>query len=763
MSDIQIAWISADTEGEAAEAWLAELSGVRARRCHSLDAVPLAEVERLWVHAVTVEPSLELVAWLRGGGRLLATLEAVELPWRLGLEPQPPDDRRRGSWRDAADEFRPDTATPIPAFRHARGFAAFGPHPLFGGAGNGAVTWLPVEGEPFEWLTYRATRPERGAGVAVERVGHTLHPPRWIAWEHQVGDGGILCLGAFARLAPADPRGGAELRALLANALLGDAIPHGTRDAPATHWPGLLADDDDSAIAATGQGSPAHLDEIWDEWPPTTSPILIESGAREENRWLLTGRRTLLIGSERNGLREIWVHPYRLVRDARILVNGSEPVVSVVRTAPDEVIRVLRAGEVELTERFTVALDHGLVFWSVVADASATISLRWESDLRRTGPYPPRTSSVQVQTWGDAEMRVTLSHEEAAAQVMAAAGVLTAHGATFEVRGEGLARVILAAASSESELERVLAALGRRKLRAFRQERILHARRLEERLTTLEAPEPALARAFAWAKVRFDQSLGESPGVGRSVLADDIPERPERARYVSIESCRIALAAMLAGDREIIRDVLRFLVRARDRSGQIPHEITSSGLACHDGPDGNGPLARLAEAYLAWTGDRTWLERQWPGASAIGVTSEPTPFAWNSADPEAEFAALRRLTATPAAAADLVRGVIEGLWGVAPDATRETVTVAPYLPAGWNEMSLRRLRIGATTLDLRLRRRPGWVALQVVRSHGPRLRLAASLRNAPQVAGMTLNDEPLGGSRAVFDLGGEDEVGWPTS
>ncbi len=762
MAERPIALISAGPEGEAAESWLASLPG-GVRRLRSLDQVPGAGVERLWIHATTVEPTLELIAWLRAGGRLLATLEATELPYRLGLEPEAPDDRRDGVWKHSADEFRPDTTTATPELRHARGLAAFGPHPLFKGFGAGALTWAPVEGEPYHWLTYRGRRPERGAGVAVERAGRAIHAPRWVAWEYQVGEGGILCLGAFAQLTTADDRLGAELKGLLANALVGDAIPHSTRDAVATHWPGLLPDDEESAVVQAGQGSPAHLDEIWDEWPPTASPILTESGAREDRAWRLTGRRALLAGTERAGLHEIWVHPWRLLKDAKLLVNGREPEVVVLRVAPDEVVRVLRLGEIELTERFTVALDQGLVFWSVVADGPAVVTLKWETDLRRAAPYPARASQARAQVVGTAEMRVTLSHEPASAQIMAAAGTLTAHGTRFEVKGEGIVRVILAAAASEAELGKVLDALKRRKLRAYRQERLLHARRIDERLTVFEAPDPALTRAFAWAKVRLDRSLAESPGVGRAVLTAEVPER---ARYLTPEACRVAAASLVAGDREIIRDTLRFLSRSRDRAGRPPHEVTPSGLAWHDAPADAALVAELAGHYLAWTGDRALLDKYWPGLTPASPTPPAIVAEWHSGNWESALESLRLLSVQSvesADSADLPRGILEGLWGAVPDATNESLALEPFLPEAWHEMTLRRLRVGATMLDLRLRRRPGAIALRVEKIQGPRLRLAATLRARVPLTGLTLNDEPLGGNRAVFDIGSEDEVRWLTS
>ncbi|MEO8140502.1 MAG: hypothetical protein ABI742_12690, partial [Gemmatimonadota bacterium] len=349
------------------------------------------------------------------------------------------------------------------------------------------------------------------------------------------------------------------------------------------------------------------------------------------------------------------------------------------------------------------------------------------------------------------------SHEPAVAQIMAAAGALTAHGGRFDVTGESLVRVVLAGAGSEPELDRILDALRRRKLRAYRQERILHARRLEERLTVFEAPDSALVRGFTWAKVRLDATLTETPGVGRSVLS---AEPPEQARYCTAEACNVSAAALAAGDREIVRDTLRFLARHRDRAGALPAEVTTSGLARHDDPACEAAFAQLAATYLAWTGDRPLLEKLWPALELASPVSPAIVADWRAGKWESALEALR---AAAVPSAEVVRGVIEGLWGVSPDAPRESLALEPVLPDAWPEMTLRRLRVGSTMLNLRLRRRPGAVVFRIERLQGPRLRLSVALRARVPLGGLTLNDEPLGGGRAVFDTGSEDEVRWLTS
>src|SRR5690606_13654437 len=110
-----------------------------------------------------------------------------------------------------------------------------------------------------------------------------------------------------------------------------------------------------------------------------------------------------------------------------------------------------------------------------------------------------------------------------------------------------------------------------------------------------------------------------------------------------------------------------------------------------------------------------------------------------------------------AAAALTARPLVEGLWGVVPDAMAGTVRVAPWLPPGWDAMALERLRVGRTSLTLEARRRPGALVVRVRRTYGPRIHLALGRAGAPTGA-LTVDDVALGGAVARFDAEGEHEV-----
>jgi hypothetical protein len=422
-----------------------------------------------------------------------------------------------------------------------------------------------------------------------------------------------------------------------------------------------------------------------------------------------------------------------------VRVAGTPPELTAIRFTPDEIVRVLRAGSVELTERIAVALDHGLVCWGIVADAPVPITLHWTSPfpLRARPPADPAiTSDDPVPELPDPAPTIRLGNGVNGLTVVACAGTVqrTAGGAGSLCLAEGdrMLRLVFAGGSVTGEVQRGEEAFARRRLRAFRQDRILHARRLEQRLTALESVDAMLDRAVHWAKVRLDASVSEITGTGR------MPRMPGQDGGIA-DACAIAGAALAAGDREIALDLLRALSRA--------------GV---DGSEAQDAVSALVREYLAWTADQGTIERLALPVDGNRHSAAPSDASWDDSvliraatgcRPEADRASSR-----------LLRAVVQGLWGVIPDALNFGVTVRPALPPAWPEMALRRLRVGGSMLDLRLRRRPGRLVLRVELLQGPRPRMVAELPAAYPVSQVTLDDEALGGTRATFEVAGSHEV-----
>ena len=109
-------------------------------------------------------------------------------------------------------------------------------------------------------------------------------------------------------------------------------------------------------------------------------------------------------------------------------------------------------------------------------------------------------------------------------------------------------------------------------------------------------------------------------------------------------------------------------------------------------------------------------------------------------------------------AAMVLLPMIDGLWGVVPSAPDESVSLTPWLPPEWARMTLRRLRVGRTVLDIELRRREGQLIARVKRSFGPGLQLKLAPRTDAPVQSVMVDDVMLGGTGAQFQVRDVHEV-----
>jgi glycogen debranching enzyme len=145
----------------------------------------------------------------------------------------------------------------------------------------------------------------------------------------------------------------------------------------------------------------------------------------------------------------------------------------------------------------------------------------------------------------------------------------------------------------------------------------------------------------------------------------------------------------------------------------------------------------LANAKLAWDRDRGAFDEVLHGREYRNAGVCPDQ-AWSAA-----------MVLSPA---------VEGLWGVLPRALDEELDLAPWLPPTWNRMSLRRLRVGRTVLDVQLRRRPGQLVARVQRTFGPAIQLRLAPRGIGDSAFITVDNVQLGGSAAQFQVHDQHEV-----
>jgi hypothetical protein len=645
----RVGLLAVGPSSDAAWTMLSGLDGAVARQV-SLTELALGQVDVLWVHATAEPPPLPrdvLVAWLATGGRLLLTQRAAGLVAALGLEDHGPNDVLVRTWTHEDDELWFPEFRSFGGFPHIRGIAAYGPHPLFAGLGQGTYVWAPTEGEHYVRATYeRGRRPERGRVIGCERSYIHLNADRIVAWEYGVGAGGVLCIGAFVVPEARDRLLERQLRTVLGNALLGDGIPGPTREGGA--WGAGGATPPCWPVPGTTGRPDAQLTlpeslELDGALPGLDSPLAIASRALADEAFTLAGRRVLVVGGEQSGVREIWAHPYRTLKHLTVSVGGETPLVRDVQIAPTVVQRHLVSRQRIVAEVITTALEQPLALLEYRSEkvgrarnvhAAPGLLLQWMVDLRRTWPYdvgcggdlwyrvdPGGAGLLVTDAVGGGHVLIQ-ANQPVEWAVKPADGLPALH-CTVAVSLEEPLRLAVVGGASREDLNGAVRAVARRGVSGVTGQRRRHETQVREYLTRLASPDDRLNRAFEWAKVRLDACFVDTPGVGRALVGGYAASRPGWGDgrpgygwYFGRDACWSAFALLAAGDFSGARLALRFLGDTQDTTGKVIHEYTTSGLAHYDAADSTPLYLLLAGRYAAWTGDLAVLEAQWPKLEA---------------------------------------------------------------------------------------------------------------------------------------------------
>ena len=624
-------------EQEAALAWLAAEPEVQARHYPPAQAAAaLREAQVVWLHApAPLEglPADAVRAFVAQGGGLLLTLQAAALVGAFGFETVPPNDVREMVWRDAEDAWWADDRRARGGPPHLRGLATYGPHPLVEGLHNGTDCWAPSDGEPYAWACYSGGAwPADGHVVAVERAHRVQNPERVVAWEYVAGRGRVLCLGAFVQFAAPDGRRRPQLQRLVRNALTATAV-----DAePRPWWP--AAGTGASASEALALPDPLAFEGALPA--AEEDPIVLEGAVERDEPFDLAGRRALLAGSEQRGIRELWVHPHRVVAAWTVKADGDLAAGSHVAVTPDVVARTLETPRRRLLETAFVGLEHAVLLVDYrparkgresVGRGPMDFEIELVLDLRRAWPFAAGCGG-NLAFRGRADGRVAVVEAESEDGV---AAVFLSRPAAVELTGvPGAAPAVrcrirtslgaplfvaVVAGADRADCERTLRAVRRLGVAGLVRQRVQRAAIITEARLAARSDDPEFDRALAWAKRRLDAFLADVPGVGRSLLAGYATSgpglaggRPGAAAFFGRDACWTGFALLAEGEYSLVRQAIRFLGDRQDVTGRVLHEASTSGQFHFDAGDATPLYLLLVARYLEWSGDRDFVGSIWP-------------------------------------------------------------------------------------------------------------------------------------------------------
>ena len=397
-------------------------------------------------------------------------------------------------------------------------------------------------------------------------------------------------------------------------------------------------------------------------------------------------------------------------------------------------------GPLELRDRRVVALEEPLFVWEVEADGPVQLMAEVAFGAER----------VRYERTEDGS-RLWLGSEDPTDELL-----ISCYGGTVDARddgerlllhatGQGRVRLVVVGAWSEADRDRTLRALMRKGVAGVVAQQVRHADMLARLGVQVMTPGGEGDQAIEDAKRELDALLEEQRD-GHRVLVDP---------------CAHGAALLALGLREPVRDTLR-------------------------APLDDAGRRRLFARYAQWAGADDFVRRHWARLLEAVRAADRGYRTFQLEDDRAthvlgaaELIPLAEALGDPAAVEFLEsvgagvewEGVLEAAgeeghpteldrWCLVPDALEGTLLIAPELPEGWPEMAVARVRVGDSSLDVRMRRRPAGVALTVRLTRGPQLVVTLAPVLPYTATGVLLGAEQLPGPTVRVTLRDEVEALW---
>ncbi|MCS7044674.1 MAG: hypothetical protein NZR01_17950 [Bryobacteraceae bacterium] len=365
-----------------------------------------------------------------------------------------------------------------------------------------------------------------------------------------------------------------------------------------------------------------------------SGPPRVEKPAQPGRYAAANGRRAAILGQE-DGRFEAWIFPIKVLRDFRlhVFVDGAlepVPLSELVETAE------VRASGVTLTHvhpaftlKQTWVASPSEPVAAVLLEVDTSRPLRFRATfLPEMQPMWPASFGGQSTIW-DAQAGV-LTFTEGLRRFRPVLGSPAFRRISEQIGHQLPDRTVMV----EFDVERsgrvpILIALSRKHYEEALRDPWALAAQAEEHFRqflgrTAALDWPPFTAAYDWARVAIERGWACNEGVGCGLVAGWAPsgasQRPGFGWHFGGDTMMSAWAMLAYGDFEGARQALQFLLDRQREDGKIMHEWTQSAalLDWNSYPYGfyhadTTPLfLHTARLYLLQTGDRAWLEENWP-------------------------------------------------------------------------------------------------------------------------------------------------------
>ncbi len=581
-----------------------------------------------------------LKQYLENGGGLFLTLDAVKLTVALGLEKEEP----QVEYTRAVDE----------GYGRKLGIHSFRTHPVFEGLNGGAYIWAPMVDENVRQVGYFGNVVPSGKVVAVDWAYITLKEDSKLMMEYSIGKGKVLSLGTYTFFAPED-QNRLQLELFTKNCL--NYLSGTPGNVKARYW-----NYNPLTVEEFPENSPKIKIDPAQTWDLASNPITLQKRFASDNEWDIGGERILIMGKEKGGIDEIWIHPFMAIRDYDVGVqfsyrdtiywfNDQRPQVEV---SPESFTRIYKFARAYITEIITSDINNpaGIIHYEYRGVYPAKLVIRFKSNLRFMWPYSHKALGSILYSWDEGLNAFVVKNESNEFYSIVGADKVPEYKLSgrfdgFEKIGsefEGKETDKLQAAclmkfdlKMNDNLDVVIAGTdeGLEAASGFYEKAAVSPKSIYEKTKKyyrdflsntlmITTPDEDFNTAYRWALVGTDRFFVNTPGIGKSLVAgysttahgwngnQEVNGRPGYAWYFGRDGEWSGMAILDYGGYQKIKDVLEIYQKYQDVNGKIFHELTTSGVVHYDAADATPLYVVLAGRYLRWTGDKQFIRSSWP-------------------------------------------------------------------------------------------------------------------------------------------------------
>jgi glycogen debranching enzyme len=586
-------------------------------------------------------------AFLKKGGNLLLTLNALHYLNILGIEPVAPNDSVKPSIDDGNGR--------------KLGIHSFLNHPVFDGMFGGSYVMMPVKDTSF-WVSayYGKSIPKNGKVIGVDWDYIFLREDSKLMLEYTVGKGRVIAVGGYTCFSVPNMNRN-HLERFIVNIFNYFSAPDSAQDkhywnyTPYAVYPLLQRSKDTNFIPLVTKC------EKWDI--PSDSLTLVNRFASGDY-WDVAGERMLTMGTEKGGIEEIWTHPFMAFRDyeAGLKFEYKDTVFWLkderpdIQITPSCFIRTYKFPRAYLKE--IIANDpvnpNGVIHYEYNGVDPAGLIVKIKSNLRLMWPYSEKVLGSMGYCYDTTRYAFRVQDHSETFTAMIGANrkpdqenigqysgfnynpkikmfegtpskdIMVSGVLSFPLKMNDCMDVVYTATNQGETPTMQSFDIARKDAWKIYDRARIHTDSLLSHSLTITSPDLNFNKGYLWALIGTDRFFVNTPGMGKSLVAgysttrtgwdggQKINGRPGYGWYFGRDGEWSGFTLLDYGDFQKVKSELEFYAKYQDLSGKIFHEATTSGVIHYDAADATPLYIVLAGKYFRHSQDTTFLHKNWP-------------------------------------------------------------------------------------------------------------------------------------------------------